>query len=64
MFVSYTNVFFDMALQGRDQFHSPGTGFLHDYAGFCAQPVWSALGKKWDWKIQIVYTLAEYYCKK
>ena len=28
MCVSYTNVFiFDMALQGRDQFHPPGTVF-------------------------------------
>ena len=45
MFVSYTNVF-DMALQGRDQFHPPGTVFMHDYVGFCAQPVWPALGKK------------------
>ena len=35
-----------MALQGRDQFHPPGTVFMHDYVGFCAQPVWPALGKK------------------
>ena len=39
MCVSYTNGFFDMAPQGRDQFHPPDTVFLHDYVGFCAQPV-------------------------
>ena len=44
--LSPTLTFFDMALQGRDQFHPPGTVFMHDYVGFCAQPVWPALGKK------------------
>ena len=52
-----------MALQGRDQFHPPGTVFMHDYVGFCAQPVWPALGQKniYIYIFRHIYIYAQVY---